>query len=239
MLVMPFELTNAPANFQSFIQSILTDLINITCVVYLDDILIYSKSQESHDLSVHQVLERLRGAELYKNPKKCKFDRDSVEYLGYIISENGIQINPKKLNTILDWPVPTSIKEIQQFLGFCNFNQRFIHKYSKIAMPLQDLMHVSDDPFPNPLLPQVLRYFEALKLAFTSPPVLQPFNPLLPSTIITNASDFAMAGIHLQPDNSGLLYPCSFYSRKWSPAEINYDTHNKELLAIIDCFRDM
>ena len=122
MLVMPFGLTNAPANFQSFIQSVLTDLIDITCVIYLDNILIYSKTQESHDLSIRQVLERLSGAELYANPKKCEFNKDSVEYLGYIISENGVQINPKKLNTILDWPVPTSIKEIQQFLGFCNFN---------------------------------------------------------------------------------------------------------------------
>ena len=103
-------------------------------------------------------------------------------------------------------------------------------------MPLQDLTHISDDPFPNPLPPKALRSFKVLKSAFTSPPVLRPFNPLLPSTIITDASDFAMGGIHLQPDDSGLLHPCSFYSRKWTPAEINYDTHDKELLAIIDCF---
>ena len=103
-------------------------------------------------------------------------------------------------------------------------------------MPLQNLMHISDNPFPNPLPPNVLRSFEALKSAFTSPPVLWPFNPLLPLTVITDASDFAMAGIHLQPDASGLLHPCSFYSQKWTPAEINYDTHDKELLAIIDCF---
>ena len=106
-------------------------------------------------------------------------------------------------------------------------------------MPLQDLMHISDDPFSNPLLPKALRSFKALKSAFTLPLVLQPFNPLLLSTIITDASDFAMAGIHLQPDDSGLLHPCSFYSQKWSPAEINYSTHNKELLVIIDCFQDM
>ena len=122
MLVMPFRLTNVPANFQSFIQSILMDLINITCVIYLDNILIYSKSQESHHLLVCQVLEHLRGAKLYTNSKKCEFYSDSVEYLGYIISENGVQINPKILNTILDWPVPMSVKEIQQFLGFCNSN---------------------------------------------------------------------------------------------------------------------
>ena len=181
----------------------------------------------------------LGGAELYMNPKKCEFNRDSVEYLGYIISENGVQINPKKLCTILDWPVLTSIKEIQQCLGFCNFNQHSIHKYSKIIMPLQNLMHISDDPFPNPLPPKALRSFKVLKSAFTLPLVLQPFNPLLLLTVITDTSDFTMAGIQIQPDNSGLLHPCSLYSQKWSPAEINYDTHNKELLVIIDCFQDM
>ena len=150
-----------------------------------------------------------------------------------------VQINSKKLNTILNWLILTSIKEIQQFVGFCSFNWCIIHKYSDIIMPLQNLTHNSTNFFPNPLPPEVLRSFEVLKSAFTLPPVFWPFNPLLPSTLVTNASDFTMAGIHLQPDDSGLFHPCSFYSHEWSPVEINYDTYNKELPAIINCFWDM
>lgn len=235
---MPFGLTNCPANFQSYIQQVLSNLIDIKCVVYLDNILVYSRDQSLHDDAVKQVLERLRGAGLYANPKKCKFDKSSVEYLGYIVSDKGVSMNPKKLATICDWPVPTTVKECQQFIGYCNFNRRFIHKYSELVMPLQSLTHKSDTPFPKPLPPEAQRSFDSLKITFTSAPVLRAFDPALPSTLVTDASDFAMVGIHLQPDNEGDLHPCAFYSRKWSSAEANYDTHDKELLAIIDCFRD-
>lgn len=240
MTVMPFGLTNAPANFQFFIQRVLSDLIDIKCVVYLDDILVYSKTQEDHDQAVKDVLTRLRGSELFANPKKCEFDKDTVEYLGYLVSESGVTMNPKKLSTVTDWPIPTSVVECQQFIGFCNFNRRFIHNYSKLVMPLQALTHKTDSKsFPTPLPDDALASFLDLKKAFTSAPTLRHFDPSRASYLITDASDFAMAGIHLQPDDENELHPCAYYSRKWTPAEINYDTHDKELLAIVDSFRDM
>ena len=120
-LVMPFGLTNAPATFQAFIQDTLRDLLDIICVVYLDDILIFSRTQEEHDHHVRIILQRLRDANLFANAKKCEFDKDEVEYLGFILGRHGLRMHPKKLSTIIDWPEPTSVKQLQSFLGFANF----------------------------------------------------------------------------------------------------------------------
>ncbi|MGF1973904.1 hypothetical protein ACQUI1_14480, partial [Staphylococcus aureus] len=94
-----------------------------------------------------RVLQRLREAHLFANIKKCEFDKSSVEYLGYIVSSEGISMNPKKLSTILEWPVPQSVKDVQSFLGFTNFYRRFIAHYARIALPLHELTR-KDAPKP-------------------------------------------------------------------------------------------
>lgn len=236
--VMPFGLTNAPATFQAFIQDTLRDLLDVICVVYLDDILIYSKPGQDHDAMVQQVLERLRSANLFANAKKCEFDKSQVEYLGFIISSQGVQMNPKKFSTIVDWPVPNTVKKIQSFLGFTNFYRRFIHHYADLVLPLNSLTTNTAKLSFKGLTDAAKDAFEKLKTAFTTAPVLCHFDPLLPTTVVTDASDFALASILLQPDNSQLLHPVAYHSRKFSPAEINYEIHNKELLAIVDTFRD-
>jgi hypothetical protein len=129
-LIVPYGLTNAPAAWQAFIQDVLSDLIDVVCVVYLDDILIFSKTQEEHDTHMKLVLDRLCTAHLCANPKKCEFDKLEVEYLGFIITSEGIKMNPKKLDTITDWPKPEKLKDLQGFLGFTNFYHCFIHNYS-------------------------------------------------------------------------------------------------------------
>ena len=237
--VMPFGLTNAPATFQSLIQDTLRDILDISCVVYLDDILIYSRPGQDHDNMVRQVFKRLRAARLFANAKKCEFDRASVEYLGFIISSKGVQMNPKKFNTITEWPLPKSVKQIQSFLGFTNFYRRFIHHYADLAIPLNLLTTKKFKESFTGLTDAARNAFEQLKLAFTTAPVLQHFNPVLPSTLITDASDYAFASILLQPDTENLLHPVAYYSRKFTPAEINYEIHDKELLAVVDSFRDM
>ena len=235
--VMPFGLTNAPATFQAFIQDTLRDLLDITCVVYIDDILIFSKNQADHDVHVQQVLERLQAAGLYANAKKCEFDKSQVEYLGYLVGADGIKMNPKKLATVSDWPVPRTLRDVQAFLGFTNFYRRFIDRYAEKALALNALTKKDTRGFT--FTPAAGESFESLKSAFLSAPVLRHFDPTLPSTLMTDASDFAIAGIHLQPDEHGLLHPVAFFSRKLSPAEINYEVYDKELLAIVDSFRDM
>jgi len=138
-LVMPFGLTNAPAAFQRFVNTIFADMLDVCVVVYLDDILIYSEDMDSHHKHVQEVLRRLRLHKLFAKPEKCEFHLDSVEYLGYCLSPNGLTMSPDKITTICDWPEPRKVKDIQSFLGFANFYHRFIFNYSDIVVPLTQL----------------------------------------------------------------------------------------------------
>src|SRR5260221_6308978 len=137
--VMPFGLSNMPAAFQRFINEVLGDLMDVCMVGYLDDILIYLDSLEDHRDHVHEVLHRLRTAGLYANLKKCKFHTDTVEYLRFILSPKGLQMDPTKVSTIQDWPEPRKVQDVQAFLGFANFYRRFIHDYSEMTRPLNHL----------------------------------------------------------------------------------------------------
>jgi hypothetical protein len=120
-LVMPFGLANAPATFQSFIQHVLLKCLEVFCFVYIDDILIFSRTKEDHLSHIKKKLFKLREYSLKALLNKCQFFQSEVTFLGFDISCEGISMNKKKLNTINDWPFPTSIKELQRFLGFTNF----------------------------------------------------------------------------------------------------------------------
>jgi len=135
-LVMLFGLTNAPAQFQSHMQNIFGDLLDISVVIYLDDILIFSKNLEEHRQVGCEVLRRLQENGLYAKESKCEFHRQSVEFLGMTVSARGLEMCRDKVQTIQEWLIPTSVKEVQTFLGFANFYRRFIDDYSKVAMPL-------------------------------------------------------------------------------------------------------
>ena len=137
--VMPFGLTNAPAAFQRFMNDIFSDLLDVCIIIYLDDILIYSEDMSQHKKHIKEVLHRLRKNRLYAAPVKCEFHKESVEYLGFIISTDGLCMAQDKVQTILDWPEPRRVKDIQSFLGFCNFYQHFIFGYSDIIIPLTRL----------------------------------------------------------------------------------------------------
>ena len=147
-------------------------------------------------------------------------------------------MNPKKLATISDWPTPTKLKELQSFLGFANFYRRFIDGYSRLAKPLTDITKKSANTS-FPLSDTAISSFETLKSKFRAAPVLQHFDQQLPCTLSTDASDFAISGILQQPADDGRLHPVGYYSRKLTPAEINYEVHDKELLAVVESFRDM
>src|SRR5258707_344943 len=137
--VMPFRLSNVPAAFQRFINEVLGDLMDVCTVGYLDDILIYSDSLEDHRNHIWEVLRRLRKVGLYANLKKCKFHTDTVEYLGFILSPKGLQMDPTKVSAIQDWPEPRKVRDVQAFLRFTNFYWRFIHDYSEMTHPLNHL----------------------------------------------------------------------------------------------------
>ena len=131
---MPFGLSNAPAAFQCYMNEIFADMLDVCVIVYLDDILIYSDDMSQHKAHVKEVLQRLRKNGLYASPTKCEWHKDEVEYLGYILTTEGLCMDQKKIQTILDWPEPRKVKDVQSFLGFCNFYRRFIFGYSDIVI---------------------------------------------------------------------------------------------------------
>lgn len=234
-LVMPFGLTNAPATFQHFMNDIFKDMADAFVVVYLDDILIYSDSLEEHRSHVRQVLQRLRDHDLHAKPEKSDFFCPSIEYLGFIVSSNGVKMDSAKVESILAWPTPTTVKQVQSFLGFANFYRRFIKDYSKITKPLTALTR-KEVPFVWG--PKCRDAFDALKTAFTTAPILAHYDPDNPTVVETDSSDVAIGAILSQIDRTtGILHPIAFYSRSMIPAELNYDIYDKELLAIHEAFQ--
>jgi transposase InsO family protein len=264
-LVMPFGLANAPATFQSYIHRALGGLVDRTCVVYLDDILIYSENEDDHDRHVEEVLDRLVEWGLYCKASKCTFSTKSVEFLGFIVTPEGVVMDPDRVRTITEWPEPEGYKDIQVFLGFANFYRRFIFNYSSIVRPMVDHMTAaqsppeSRDPPGEKQKPRkskkgptrwykpwswpdgVRNSFLELREKFTDAPVLQHFDPSKAVMVLTDASDFAMAAILLQPQTSELATNChwkpvAFWSKKFSGPSERWHTHDKELSAIVEAF---
>jgi hypothetical protein len=231
---MHFGMINAPATFQRMIQSILSDLLDMGVVVYIDDILIYAKTLEEHDRLVIEVLRRLTQHHLTVVAEKCAWGVTEVEYLGYIIAEHGIAMSKEKVDCVLNWKQPTTLQATQSFIGFANFYRRFIRNFSAIARPLTS--STSGDPKSWTWTPEMTKAFDTLKEAFITAPVLAHFDPTRTAIVETDASDFALGAILSQKGDDNRLHPVAFHSRKLTAAEINYEIHDKELLAIMDCF---
>jgi hypothetical protein len=136
---MPFGLTNAPALFQRWMNEVLSDYLDIFCITYLDDILIYSDDIETHRKHIKMILKRVEEVGLTLKASKCKFHTNRTEYLSYIIAPTGISMDLEKVKAVEEWREPTNIKGVQSFLGFANFYRRFIRDFSKITAPLTKL----------------------------------------------------------------------------------------------------
>ena len=234
-LVMPFGLTNAPATFQRFITDVLREYMDVICVIYLDDILIFSENEEEHTKHIKQIFARLQEAKLYAKLSKCQFSVKKTEFLGYIIEPGGITTDPRKVQTIVEWDTPRNIKDVQSFLRFANFYRGFIKEYSKIVELLTNLTHKDKKFMWNP---EAQRAFEELKQRFTESPILAFFDPEREVVIETDASDHTIASVISQPDDQGRLRPLAFYSKKLGPAECNYQIYEKELLAIVTALKE-
>jgi transposase InsO family protein len=241
--VMPFGLANAPATFQGFINHVLREYLDVFCLAYLDDILIYSDNEVDHSRHVKMILQRLRTYRLYVKLEKCEFHVTTVGFVGYVISPTGVSMEEDRVTTVRDWPEPTSHRDVQVFLGFANFYRRFIHGFSKIARGLSDLLKGGKaGRFKGPfrLTEEARESFECLKKAFTTAPVLQHYDPRQPIQVETDASGFAIAGILRQPGKDpkqAHWHPVAFWSRKMTPAERNYGVGDMEMLAIVMAFK--
>ena len=229
-----FRTYQFPSCVPRFLNDIFADMLDVCVIVYLNDILIYSDNMEQHQKHVHEVLQRLRQNGLFAGAHKCTFHADTVKYLGYILSPTSLSMDPTKVQTIQDWPEPRKVKDIQSFLGFANFYRRFIHEYSDIVIPLTRLTR--KDLKWN-FSAACRDAFEKLKTAFLSAPVLTHWIPDTQLMVETDASDYAIAAILSITLSDGEIHPVAFHSRTLTAPELNYDTHNKELLAIFEAFQ--
>ena len=230
---MPFGLKNAPAVFQSFINSVLRPFLEKSVILYLDDILIYSNSIEEHHATVREVLKALIANNLFAKLSKCEFDKDQVEFLGHIISGSGVSTDPKKIESILEWPIPTCVKDVQRFMGLCNYYRRFVKNFAAIAKPLHSLTKKGTKFVWSAECDSA---FSILKRRLTSAPVLMHPDNSKPFIVECDASNFAVGAVLSQHDSENRLHPVAFYSRSLNNAEVNYSITEKELLAIKDAF---
>lgn len=228
-LVMFFGLTNSPATFQTMMNEILKEEVDSGHVlVYLDDILIFHHDRSEHRRITRRVLEILRQHHLCLKLEKCEFEKRETEYLGVLISEGQVRMDPVKTQGVADWPTPKSKHDVQVFRGFCNFYRRFIKDFAKIARPLDQL--TGNIPFE--WTPEHDEAFQALKDALVTGPILAIPNFDDPLRLETDASAYAIGAILSQQQDSQWR-PIAFMSKALNPTQRNYEVYDRELLAIM------
>ncbi|GJP67626.1 hypothetical protein CLOP_g24423, partial [Closterium sp. NIES-67] len=228
-----FGLTNAPSTFQLTMNEFFRPLLDKCAIVYLDDILIYSTTREAHLRDLEAVFALLQQQRLITKGSKCEFLKQELEFLGHVISIDGVKIDPKKFATIQDWKLLANLRELQSFLGFVNYVRRFIPNMAGVTSPLTDLLQKGKF---YEWGGEQQAAFDQLRLFLTTPPVLCVADPHRPFELITDASDLAVGAVLLQDFGAG-LQPIAYESRKLNPAEQNYPVHDKELLAIVHAFK--
>ena len=233
--VMPFGLTNAPASFQELINDTLREYLDTFVLAYLDDVLIFSTDYKSHVQHVRLVLQKLREKDLPVKLSKCEFHKHSISFLGYTVSDQGLGPDPKKVESVKEWPVPTNVKEVQAFLGIMNYYRKFIEGFSRIAQPLTELTK-KDAMFA--WSNDCKEAFKELGRALVTAPILTIFDPEQEAILETDASDYAIGACLAQKGPDGKNKTVAYYSRKMTGPELNYDIHDKELLAVVEALRE-
>ncbi|KAL7868508.1 hypothetical protein SRHO_G00098920 [Serrasalmus rhombeus] len=247
---LPQGITNAPSTFQRLMEKCMSDLNLKEVIVFLDDLIVFSATLEEHEHRLLRVLQRLKEYGLKLSPEKCKFFQTSVRYLGHIVSRNGVETDPEKIEALKNWPNPKNLKELRSFLGFAGYYRRFIQDFSKIVKPLNDLtagygpvrkkckVGNRDTLYYKPKEPFGSRWTESCKEAFdtiinklTSAPVLAYANPKLPYILHTDASTTGL-GAALYQEQDGQIRAIAFASRGLSCSESRYPAHKLEFLAL-------
>ena len=233
---MPFGLTNAPATFQRLMEQTLKDLPN--CFAYLDDIIIYSSgSVEDHLAKLEAVFKRLLECGLKLKPSKCSLLMKRIKYLGHVVSEQGAEADPEKVEKVRTWPLPTTIQELRQALGFFGYYRRFVKDFSKLAKPLHKLLQGVENKSrvnkntPVEMNQEAISAFELLKSKLTSPPILAFANYNLPFRLHTDASSRGLGAV-LYQEQEGKMRVIAYASRGLKPSEVNYPAHKLEFLAL-------
>ena len=229
-LVLPFGLTNAPATFMHLMHQSFLKLLDTCVLVFLDDILVYSRTLAEHRQHVRQVLEILREQKLYAKESKCELFKEEVEFLGHLVGRNGVRMMEDKVKAVQEWPTPTCVGHVRSFIGTAGYYRKFIRDFSRLAAPLTSL---TKDNVKFEWGPEQEQAFQALKQAVVQGPVLVLPDPKLPFIVHTDASGFATGAVLSQDHGKG-PQPIAFLSKKMLDAETRYPVHEQELLAIIN-----
>ena len=243
-MVMFFGMTNSPATFQMMVNAIFEEeLRKGWLIIYMDDMLIATHDNPTfHKKCIHRVLQKLAANDLYLKPQKCVFEQKRIEFLGVILQNSTIHMDPTKTQGVADWPRPNNVTEVRSFLGFTGFYRYFIPNYSKIARPLLDLTKktttwVWDEPQKCA--------FETLKTLMCQRPVLAQPDYTRPFVVHTDASAYGVGAILLQEGGTPIansnqkpkLHPLAYYSASFIQAERNYDIYERELLAVVKALK--
>lgn len=218
-----FGLTNAPASFQSLMNHVFHQQLCKSVLVFFDDILVYSPSWSAHLLHLEEVLQLLRQHCLFAKLSKCSFGLTKVDYLGHTVSGNGVEMDQSKVQAVLDWSSPTSIKQLRGFLGLTGYYRRFIQGYASIALPLTSLL--KKDSFKWDA--QADLAFQQLKQAITHAPVLALPDFTQPFTLETDASGSGIRAILSQGS-----HPIAYFSKRLTVKMQHQSTYVRELYAI-------
>ena len=235
---MPFGATNAPATFQRLMHDCLGDLNMNWCIVYLDDIIIFSDTQEEHLKRLEAVFQKLIAAGLKLKPSKCHFFKEEIEYLGHVVSGKGISTNPKKVEAVAKWPTPRTVYDVRSFLGFVGYYRKFIKNFSKIAKPIREVITGLENQSKRTAKKTFVEWTEAADSAFehlkklcVSTPILAYPDYKLPFVLHTDSSSEGLGAVLYQKQN-GKLRVIAYASRSVSKAESHYPAHKLEFLAL-------
>ena len=231
--VLSFGLCNAPATFQTLMNDLLRPFLHSFAIVMLDDVLVYSRTEEEHEQHLRQVLQVLKDNEMYANMSKCEFFTRDVIFLGHRITPDGIHTDPQKVQAVEKWPTPQSERDVRRFLGFVNYYRRFIPDSAEMGLPLTKLLK-KDVPFTWG--DDQDGAFQQLRQALITAPVLAQPDPQAGFIVTTDASKHAIGAVLSQETPTGIR-PVAYESKKLSPAESNWPTHEKEQFAIIHALK--
>ena len=232
--VMPFGLTNAPAVFQRLVQRVLMGLNPEDgpdyVAVYIDDVLVFSRSLEEHFEHLRRVIERLQEVGLKLKPAKCQFIREEVEYLGHLITPQGLKPNPRLVEAVQEFATPQDLRRLRQFLGLSSYYRRFVPGFSQIAQPLNNLTRKGVEFC---WTDECQRAFTTLKQKLTTAPVLTYPSFSKAFVLETDASTLGLGAVLSQPQEDGRNHPVAYASRALSPQEANYSITELETLAVV------
>eukprot|EP00253_Pinus_taeda_P013617 PITA_13617 len=228
-VVLPFGLTNAPATFMCLMNNIFHQYLDRFVLIFIDDILVYSRTVEEHQEHLRKVLQTLREHQLYAKFSKCDFFKEEIQYLGHVISKEGIAVDPEKIKAIMDWPVPKDVADIRSFMGLAGYYRRFVEGFSKVAFPITSLQKKGKA---FQWTPNCQQSFEQLKHLLTTTPILRIADPDKDYVVCTDASKEGVGGVLMQEGRV-----VAYESRKLKEHQQKYSAYDLELTAVIHALK--